>query len=50
MARKTTSLTEAFTLLEILRRIPRNRHTTVQEIQAGMAAAGKKMPLRIVTC
>ena len=46
MARKTTSLTEAFTLLEILRRIPRNRHTTIQEIQAGMAAAGKNIETR----
>ena len=46
MARKTTSLSEAFTILEILRRIPRNRHATITEIQVGLAAAGIEVETR----
>ena len=37
MARKTSALDEAITLIEILQRIPKHRKVTLLEIQEGLA-------------
>lgn len=46
MARKTSALDEAITLIEILQRIPKHRKVTLLEIQEGLAASGIELRTR----
>lgn len=46
MARSTSALDEAITIIEILQRIPKHRKVTLSEIQEGLAASGIELRTR----